>query len=141
MTTTIAAASSRTRSLPAWLHRPGAVTVALIAVAIGLRVWVPSDDSTSAVCFLRRCTGTACPGCGLTRALAYLVRGDLGSMWAMHPLAPLFAVDAVAIAGLVWLTRSGRALTPRWIALWAGAHVPLLLGVWVWRAVGGTLPI
>lgn len=141
MTSTIAAVSDRTRGVGALVQRPGAVTLVLIAATVGLRVWVPSDDSTSAVCFVRRCTGTACPGCGLTRALAFLVRGDLASMWAMHPLAPLFAIDAVAVAALLWVARSGRALKPHWIALWAGIHVPLLLGIWMWRAVIGTLPI
>lgn len=142
MTHAIAAASNRTREVSALLHRPGAVTLALIAATVGLRIWVPSDDSTSGVCFVRRCTGAACPGCGLTRGLAYLLRGDLAAMWAMHPLAPLFAVDALAITALVWIGRSGRRpISPRWAAAWAGLHIPLLLGVWIWRSLSGALPV
>ena len=130
------------RSIALWLRRPGVIIAAMLVAAVGLRVWTPSDDSASAVCVFRRCTGSACPGCGLTRGLAYLLRGDLAAMWAMHPLAPLFAVDALAIAALVWLGRSGRRpLSPQWVAVWAGLHIPLLLGVWIWRGLSGALPV
>lgn len=132
----------RRHSFALWLRRPGVITATLLVAAVGLRLWTPSDDSASGVCLFRRCTGTACPGCGLTRALAYLLRGDLAAMWAMHPLAPLFAVDALAVAVLVWIGRAGRRpLRAQWVALWAGAHLPLLLGVWLWRSLGGLLPI
>jgi hypothetical protein len=122
-----------------WIRHPATITVALFVAAVGLRVWTPSDDASSTICFVRRCTGTSCPGCGLTRALAYLVRGDVGAMWLMHPLAPLIALDAIVAAGLVWVARS-IAIKPQWIAIWAAVHVPLLIGVWLVRALGDTLP-
>jgi len=127
------------RSAVVWVRNPTAITMALIVAAVGLRLWTPSDDASSTVCFVRRCTGTSCPGCGLTRALAYLMRGDISSMWHMHPLAPLFALDAIVAVALVWVARS-FAVKPKWIAVWAALHVPLLLGVWFVRALSGTLP-
>jgi len=36
-----------------------------------------------------------CPGCGLGTSVAYLLRGDLASSWAAHPLG----VPAVLILG------------------------------------------
>lgn len=137
--TTLAPVRFRRQPIAVWIRHPAAITAALVVAAVGLRVWAPSDDGANTVCFVRRCTGTACPGCGLTRAMSYLVRGDLSAMWQMHPLAPLFAVDALVIAGLVWLARSVK-VRPRWLALWAALHVPLLLGVWIFRALTGALP-
>jgi hypothetical protein len=63
-------------------------------------------------------------------------------MWAMHPLAPLFVADAAAIVFLVWAARRGWfSLRPTHAAVWAGIHVPLLLGVWVIRLSLGALPV
>jgi hypothetical protein len=126
------------------IGNPAIITIAAALTVVGLRLWtIPeATDGTPGVCFVRTCTGTACPGCGLTRAVAYLLRGDLAAMWAMHPLAPLFVADAVAIVFLVWATRRGWfSLRPTHVAVWAGIHVPLLLGVWVIRLSLDTLPV
>ena len=40
-------------------------------------------------------TGFPCPGCGLTRALGYLVTGRLHQAWEMNPVIFLIAVIAV----------------------------------------------
>ena len=141
---TLALASGRaTRPGGALLRNPVFVTVVAALAAVGLRLWtIPEEAGGSpGICVVRTCTGTACPGCGLTRAVAYLLRGDLAAMWAMHPLAPLFVADAIAILALVWAARRGWfALRPTHVALWAGTHVPLLIGVWGIRGLLGTLP-
>lgn len=53
-------------------------------------------------------TGFECPGCGLSRALAWLVRGQLGSAlaanWLIAPLAIVSAQHAV-----VAVTRDRRS--------------------------------
>lgn len=142
--TFVLASRQATRPGGALLRNPVFVTIVAALAAFGLRLWTIPDDlaGTPGICFVRTCTGTACPGCGLTRAVAYLLRGDLTAMWAMHPLAPLFVADAVAIVVLVWTTRRGRfALRPTHVALWAGVHVPLLIGVWGVRGLLGTLPV
>ncbi len=126
------------------IGNPMIITIAAALAVVGLRLWTIPEQagSTPGVCFVRTCTGTACPGCGLTRAVAYLLRGDLAAMWAMHPLAPLFVADAAAIVFLVWAARRGWfSLRPTHAAVWAGIHVPLLLGVWVIRLSLGALPV
>jgi hypothetical protein len=52
-------------------------------------------------CAFRATTGRPCPGCGMSRALAALVRGDWGAALFLHAFAPLFAA-----AGLLLLVAS-----------------------------------
>ena len=42
-------------------------------------------------CMLHRVTGLACPGCGLTRAIAAVVRLDLAAAFTYNLLWPLYA--------------------------------------------------
>jgi hypothetical protein len=48
-------------------------------------------------CVFRRMTGIPCPGCGLTRALYAMVRGEWKELFVLHPLAPFLAFEGVAI--------------------------------------------
>ena len=45
-------------------------------------------------CFFHDYTGMPCPGCGLTRGMSALARGDLAKAVAWHPFTPLFAFGA-----------------------------------------------
>lgn len=110
--------------------------------AIGfLAILSPSDDGPT-VCPFALCTGMACPGCGMTRAASHLIRGNLTTALGYHPLVPLIA--AMSIVGWVWylLRRSGRARTlpTRWVNAILIVTGVMLLGVWVARALTGTLP-
>jgi hypothetical protein len=112
-----------------------------LGVAVFLLAGGMGDDGPT-ICPFALMTGTACPGCGMTRAASHLIRGDLGTAITYHPLVPLIA--ALAIGGWGWflLVRSGRArrLPPRVLnAVLIGTGV-LMLGVWVARLVSGTLP-
>lgn len=104
--------------------------------------WVPPDGVEHSVCMFRRLTSTPCPGCGLTRAFAHLAKGEVGAALAMHPLAPLAAVEAV-LAWLWWgasLVAAPPRPSPRWLAGLASVHLAALLLLWVGRLVTGTLP-
>ena len=128
--------------LPALSFSPRFVAAMLAIAALGLRVWTPTDEGATTVCIFRRCTGTSCPGCGLTRGMAYVARGDFVAAWRNHPLAILIAVEAVVAATLFWFTSRGR-IRFDWLrlgTLWLAAHIPLLIGVWAIRFVTGTLP-
>lgn len=48
-------------------------------------------------CWFARLTGRPCPGCGMTRAITALLRGDWASMTAFHPFAPFFLCVAVLV--------------------------------------------
>jgi hypothetical protein len=116
-----------------------------LAAPLGLALFLlagSGGDDGPTICPFALMTGTACPGCGMTRAAAHLIRGDLGTAIGYHPLVPLMA--ALAIGGWTWfiLVRSGRArpVSPRLLnAVLIGTGV-LMLGVWAVRLVSGTLP-
>jgi hypothetical protein len=109
---------------------------------IGFLALLSPDGDGPTVCPFALCTGMACPGCGMTRAASNLIRGNMTTALAYHPLIPLIA--AMAVGGWLWyqLRRSGRVrpLPTRWVnAIMIGTGV-MLLGVWVARALTGTLP-
>lgn len=95
------------------------------------------------LCAFRLCTGHACPGCGLSRSLAALFRGDIRASFDYHPLAILLGLQACLIAA-VWVARvhpaSGVdrrvAALPPWLLPVVGVvNLSALLIVWVvrWR--------
>lgn len=112
----------------------------LAAVGI-LALWTPTDDGLT-LCPFALLTGTACPGCGLSRALAWMVRGDLARSWSYHPVAGLLALEIAAGWGLWMLRRRGRAawLQQRWVDAALLGTAVLLVVVWVLRWISGTLP-
>jgi hypothetical protein len=64
--------------------------VALVSFfAIGFPAWP---------CPFLKVTGLPCPGCGLTRALFFLIKGDLKTSLTYHAFAPLFLVGFLIMA-------------------------------------------
>jgi hypothetical protein len=72
----------------------GAMT-ASAAIAI-LATQTPGESSLLPPCMFHAATGLFCPGCGITRAMHALVRGDLIKAWQMNPLA-LIGLAAFAL--------------------------------------------
>jgi Protein of unknown function (DUF2752) len=112
-----------------------------IGVALILLAGSPCDDGPT-LCPFALMTGTACPGCGMTRAASLLIRGDVGGAIGYHPLIPLIAI--LAIGGWTWflLVRSGRARPPTSQTVNAMLITTgvLLVAVWLARLVSGSLP-
>jgi hypothetical protein len=121
----------------------------LICLPIALAVFaIPPETGLGVdLCMLNRITGAPCPGCGVTRSCANLVRGHVRRSVEFHPLGVIFAPVLFGIAVLsllpgavrkafaVRLSRCERALyamailfgiaffvygTYRWIAVMAG---------------------
>ena len=101
-------------------------------------------------CLFRRLL-LPCPGCGMTRAVAALGRGDLAGAWALHPLSWVLTLEAAALwlaLGLRWVRsalQAGPAPGPRplfapGLEAWALLHGGLFLSLWAGRAATGTLP-
>ena len=67
------------------------IAAPFIGVAL-LALFTPSDDGPT-FCPFALCTGTACPGCGMTRAASHLVRGDIGTAITYH-LSPVDPADS-----------------------------------------------
>ncbi len=114
----------------------------LPALAVAAALAVAPVEEAPTICPFALITGTACPGCGLTRAAASLVRGDVGSALAFHPL--VFLVLAWMIgATVVWIGRR-RGITlplnPQVVNRLLIASAAIFVVTWMARLTTGTLP-
>lgn len=109
---------------------------------LGVLAIAPTIEDGPNVCPFALATGIACPGCGMTRAASMLLRGDLSSAVAFHPLVPLFAF--IAVGGWVWfaLRKAGKvqAVSNRLLNGILISTLIALVAVWVLRLISGTLP-
>jgi len=101
----------------------------------------PMDDGPT-FCPFALCTGTACPGCGMTRAASHLIHGDVGGAITYHPLIPLITFEIAA--GWVWfaLWKLGwvKPISRRALNVVLLATTATLIGVWALRLAQGSLP-
>ncbi len=106
-----------------------------------LHVWVPSGDSSGAICLSRRLFHLPCPGCGMTRAFAHLAKGEWGAALVLHPLAPVVALEMV-LGWLAWgAVAAGRPLRlPVRVETLLVANAAALCALWLGRLATGTLP-
>ena len=89
--------------------------------------------------------GIPCPGCGLSRAAALLIHGDLHSALLLHPLSPVLVplVLAAALRAAFVHVRGASAVAPparvglrRW-QNWLGCLLAgLVLALWGARFLG-----
>lgn len=111
-------------------------------VAAGLLAAVTPSDDGPTICFFALCTGTACPGCGMTRAASHIIRGDVATALDYHPLIP--AAVLAAVFGWGWyvlrITGSVKAIRQRTLNVILIGSGAALLAVWVIRLVSGALP-
>ena len=118
-----------------------AMAWALPLAALGAALLVDPHHDGPTLCPFALLTGTACPGCGLTRAAAWLVRGDLGAALTLHPLVLLGAAWAVAgWMGLVTPTRGSRRVPRRLVDRALLVTAVSFVVVWMVRLLSGTLP-
>ncbi|HEV8630441.1 MAG TPA: DUF2752 domain-containing protein [Thermoanaerobaculia bacterium] len=126
------------RALAWWL-----VAGATGALAFFLLGHLPLAGRGFSFCAWRRVTGIPCPGCGMTRAMAALARGELGAALHLHPFAPLVLAEAAALWGAIGhaLSRGGALVLPSWLlerlVVWQGAA---FIALWLGRLATGTLP-
>lgn len=111
-------------------------------LAVGFLAAAPTTDDGPTVCPFALITGTACPGCGMTRAAGYLLRGDLSSALRYHPLVILIAIQSLAGWGW-WMLRRSDTVPPLSTritnAILIGTGVSLAV-VWLLRLWAGSLP-
>ncbi len=86
--------------------------------------------SLPALCPFRICTGHACPGCGLSRSVVSLFKGDVAMSWRYHPLLIPFIVQ-IAVVSL--MRRAGASMV--WYNTLLIVNLVVILGVWAvrWR--------
>jgi hypothetical protein len=91
-------------------------------------------------CASRSVLGLKCPGCGLTRSIIHLARGDWRASWHCHRLGALMAV-VIALQipyRLLALRRPERPLIARrWLAVIGYVLVALLVGNWLIDLLAG----
>ncbi|HUF99443.1 MAG TPA: DUF2752 domain-containing protein [Ilumatobacter sp.] len=91
---------------------PIAAGVGALAAAGYLAANDPVRSGWFVPCPFRELTGLVCPGCGITRAIHHLLRGDVIEAVRLNLFAPLVVV-ALGLAWIAWLSRDtfGR---PMW---------------------------
>jgi Protein of unknown function (DUF2752) len=95
-------------------------------------------------CASRTLLGLKCPGCGLTRSVILLARGQWRASWQRHRLGGLFGlVIALSIPyRLLALWRPGRPLIgPRWHTAIQAGLLALLLANWFVELVLGRVAL
>jgi len=107
------------------------VTVLLVASLVVLYAVDPTRHMVTPPCPYLTLTGIACPGCGLTRCLHFLLRGDLTRAFGYNPWAFVIAPAAVAFALLPAVAADVRTLRLRTGISWV--MLVVTLAFWVWR--------
>jgi hypothetical protein len=105
-----------------------------------LHLWTPLGDVRFSLCLWRRLLGIPCPGCGMTRALAHLAKGEWRAALAVHPLAPLVAGELL-FGWLAWGAGALgiRRIRPDGLPPLLLANVALLTALWMGRLAAGAL--
>lgn len=122
----------------------GRLTLLAIPVALVVLLIPPETGLGIELCAFKRITGAPCPGCGVTRSCANLVRGNVRRSIEYHPLGIVFAPvlfglvafsllpGAVRRAGAERLGRCDRLLRWATIVFWT---VFFLYGLTRWVLV------
>lgn len=116
---------------------------ASLGAALGLGLVAVVDvEGAPVVCPFRLSLELPCPGCGLTRAGAALVRGELVRSLTFHPFALLLAAEALVawVVAAVAVERGRSLAPPARLENWALGHAAVLIALWLGRLAGGTLP-
>lgn len=100
-----------------------ALLITLAGLVLAVLVWLSLGRPTIAGCWFYRTWQIYCPGCGGTRAVEALARGDLSAALRYHPAVPYLAVTVglYLLSQTVWRLRrrKGRVLRyrPGWLYL------------------------
>lgn len=111
---------------------PVAVGVAAVAVCVVLAVVDPEDRAGwTPRCPFRLATGLDCPGCGGTRALTALVRGE-PLLAADHNVVTLALLPVLAYGWVGWLAhRLGWRRTRPELPTWSAWPIAVVLGAFM----------
>ena len=94
----------------------------------------------SGLCIFRRLTGFPCPGCGMTRAVLCVLRGDFSGAFNYHPLWVLLPVFLFLVLRMVFPRLFPFSASRRYQKAEQAGCVFLLflvLGVYVFRLLTG----
>jgi len=78
----------------------------VVAGTAGAQIALVSLNLPGWDCPIFRVTGIPCPGCGLTRAVILLLKGDVQASLHFHAFAPILVLTALALILTLLLPRS-----------------------------------
>jgi hypothetical protein len=114
-----------------WTGRMAAMAAILAVALVALYAVDPTRHTLTPPCPYLTLTGLACPGCGLTRAMHFLLHGDITQAFAYNPWAFVGAPAVAAFVLLPSVADEVRTLRVRTGISW------MMLGVtiafWIWR--------
>jgi len=120
--------------------------VALAVAGMGAAQLVASCFNCGLPCPFHQVSGQPCPGCGLTRSVLALMRGNVGDSIGYHPFGPLLLLGLITAMVTGLLPESSRQRMIRAIARFerltgcTSLILALLMLTWVLR-LGGLLPL
>ena len=79
-----------------------------ISALVGILFIDPYGPQHFTLCPLDNLGIDWCPGCGLGRAMSFIVKGDFQASWSMHPLA-MFAF-AVIVYRIIQIIRNIKTI-------------------------------
>jgi hypothetical protein len=138
-TSTPGSTGNSARSRPRIAAFVGLTVVLILGIA-----WEPADTGIP-MCAVRLSTGVPCPGCGMTRGLAALLKGRAMESLEYHAFAPVVAVAAIAAWSALGIgLLAGRNLLPnvnaRGVTILLIGFVASFLAYWLYRTILWTVP-
>ncbi|BCS34274.1 membrane protein [Luteitalea sp. TBR-22] len=113
---------------------PGTVAAAIVLLLSATAVLYavdPTQHRLTLPCPYLTLTGYACPGCGLTRSLHFLLHGDLARAFSFNPWGLVSGPALLLFVFLPAVTDEVRA--SRWRTALAWTMLVVTLAFWVWR--------
>ncbi|KXK35128.1 MAG: hypothetical protein UZ16_OP3001001865 [Candidatus Hinthialibacteria bacterium OLB16] len=78
-------------------------------VLLGLLFILPVGRIPVRFCLVHLMTGLDCPGCGMTRAVSLICKGDPAGGFYLHPFAPLVCIFLIAQSSMLFLSTRIKA--------------------------------
>ncbi len=95
----------------AYLARHGLAGACVIILALSFALDPEHPTRGVQICPMKALTALPCPGCGITRSLCWMSRGNLAKSFHHHPLGPAAWLAAVlGASALVWPGRLREAV-------------------------------
>ena len=90
------------------------VTFALIGAA-ACQVWLTAMGLPAWRCPIKAALGISCPGCGLSTAVLFLIRGEWAAAVDTHLFAPVFLAGFVLMAVIGIMPERLHGTAVRWV--------------------------
>ncbi|NQT93848.1 MAG: DUF2752 domain-containing protein [Lentisphaerae bacterium] len=80
----------------------------ILLASVGIHLALTVSGIHAYRCAFRVTTGLPCPGCGVSRGILRLLKGDWTGMWVAHPFSPYLLALALVMLALATLPVKSR---------------------------------